>query len=158
MRKLLFTTLVGLLGLMIASAASAKNFEWHGTLETKLGAAKRFNDDGSRRGVRSSGVATLNGSAGGGLLNTLRLGPAPQGNASAPVTDPDTSGTIPSVQVSGSAPGTWTFADFQSLPLTKNKRKISGVGGCACSTFPATASCPCRCPSTTTTRWASAAR
>jgi hypothetical protein len=116
MRTLLSLLAVGLLGLLLAGTAPAAQIDWHGTLETKLGAAKRFNADGSRRGLRGSGVATVNGSGGGLLLNSLRLAGGITGTAGAPVTDPDTVGTIPTIIVTGTL-GSGTLADFANPPL-----------------------------------------
>ena len=120
MQKLLFTTTVILLALSFAGAAAAALLKYQGTTTSKLGAA-RVKDNR----ITSSGVATVNMSGGGGLLNTLRLPGSVTGSNYNPVTDPDTSGTIKTIGVEGTRM-TGTFGDFQNPPLTSNKMLIKG--------------------------------
>ncbi|MBW2401069.1 MAG: hypothetical protein JRG80_17685, partial [Deltaproteobacteria bacterium] len=49
--------------------------------------------------MQGSGVATVNNSGGGSHLNTLRLAGGITGSGTIPVTDPDTTGTIASIQI-----------------------------------------------------------
>jgi hypothetical protein len=118
----------GLLGLAFSGAASAAQIDWHGTLESKLGAGKRFNDDGSRRGLTGSGVATVNGSGGGSVLNSLQLAGGITGSAFVPVTDPESVGTIPSIRVFGTL-GSGNLGDIASPPLAggSNTLAVKGV-------------------------------
>ena len=119
MRKLLVTTTVILLGLGLAGAAAAAQLKFSGTIGSKLG-ARRINS------VMATGIATVNMSGGGGLLHTLRLPGSIAGSNFAPVTDPDTSGTIKTVGFIGTAM-TGTLADFQNPPLTSNKVLLKGI-------------------------------
>jgi hypothetical protein len=125
MPRLLSTSIAFLFTIAFATSASAVLVEWTGTLESKLGAAARFNQAGGHMGLRGSGVATVNGSGGGGLVNTLRLKGGITGSDYNPVTDPDTSGTIPVIGAQGTV-GTGTLVDFQSLPLVGNELTIMG--------------------------------
>jgi hypothetical protein len=120
MQKLLVSTAAILLALGLAGAAAAAQLEYKGTTTTKLGAARI-----KENRIRSSGVATVNASGGGGLLNTLRLPGSVTGSNYNPVTDPDTSGTIKTIGVEGTRM-TGTIADFQNPPLTSNKMLIKG--------------------------------
>lgn len=106
MRRLLVTLVVGLLALCVAGIASARTFDVVSTTGTKLG----FGKTGLTTGT---GVVTVNRSntGAGNHLNTLRLAPTdPADSEPAPVTDPETTGTIASNRVDGAfgAGGTWS--------------------------------------------------
>ena len=128
MPKLFVSTIACLFLFILGDSASAALVEWHGTLETKLAAARRFDPDGSHRGLRGSGVATVNGSGGGGLINTLRIDGGILGSSFNPVTDPDTSGVISTIGAIGtpSGLGSGTLKNLTSPPLTGNVLTING--------------------------------
>ena len=116
---------------MAAGTASAKTLDWHGTLDLRLGALQglRFN---------GSGVATVNNSSGGNHLNTLRLAGGITGSGTIPVTDPDTIGTIPSIQIQGTL-GTGTLSGISggaplhppaAIPLLGFSKVCLFVPGC----------------------------
>lgn len=97
MRKLLVPIVACVFALLVAGEVAAKVMEFKGTFESKLGAGRRFVYPalgGGHAGVIETGVATLNNSSGGGLLNFLRVADLPGGSTFTPVTDPDTSATI----------------------------------------------------------------
>jgi hypothetical protein len=87
------TILLTLVLVLCAGQASAKTLGWHGTLDLDLGALQTLR-------IGGSGVATVNNSSGGNHLNTLRLAGGITGSGTIPITDPDTTATIPSVQIS----------------------------------------------------------
>jgi hypothetical protein len=124
MPRLLASTITLLFTILFAGSASAALVDWHGTLESKLAAARRFEQSGAHMGLRGSGVATVNGS-GGGVFHTLRLKGGITGSDYNPVTDPDTSGTIPVIGASGTL-GTGTLSDLQNPPLSNNILTIKG--------------------------------
>ncbi|MBW2401743.1 MAG: hypothetical protein JRG80_21230 [Deltaproteobacteria bacterium] len=125
MPKLFITAIALLLSIVLADSSSAVTMEWHGTLESKLGAARRFKPSGAHQGLRGSGVATVNGSGSGGLINTLRLNGGITGSDFNPVTDPDTSGTIPIIGAQATL-GIGTISNIQNLPLVANNLTIQG--------------------------------
>jgi hypothetical protein len=125
MPRLFITTLASLFVLLVGDAALAASVEWTGTLETKLGAARRFYTDGSHQGLRGSGVATINGSGSAGLITTLRLDGGITGSDYNPVTDPDTNGTIASIGAQATL-GVGTLKDLNSPPLTSNVLTAGG--------------------------------
>ena len=88
------STLVILALLLVfgAGQAGAKTLGWHGTLDIELGALATIRFEGS-------GVSTVNNSGGGTHLNTLRIAGGITGSGTIPVTDPDTTGTIPSIRL-----------------------------------------------------------
>ena len=94
MRKTLGLLLGALLALGVAGAASAKTIDWHGTIEVDLGALESIVLEGS-------GVATVNDSSGAGHLSTLRLSGGITDSGTIPVTDPNTTATIKSIQIAG---------------------------------------------------------
>jgi hypothetical protein len=91
-----------------AGQASAKTLGWHGTLDIDIGALEQIRWGGS-------GVATVNNSGGGSHLNTLRLVGGITGSGTIPVTDPDTTGTIPSFKMSVTL-GTGTLSGISGAP------------------------------------------
>jgi len=125
MPRLLGTALALVLSVLFADSASAVLVEWTGTIETKLGSARRFDFTGAHSGIRGSGVATINGSGSGGLVNTLRLAGGITGSNYSPVTDPDTSGTLPTIGASGTL-GTGTLSNFQNPSLSAGLLKVKG--------------------------------
>ena len=125
MSRLLATAFAFFITVAFANSASAVLVEWTGTIESKLAAARRFSSTGEHLGLRGSGVATVNGSGAGGLLHTLRLQGGITGSDYSPVTDPDTSGTIPTIGVEG-ALGTGTLSDFQNPFLSNGVLTVSG--------------------------------
>lgn len=125
MHRLLIGTIVLIFSLSLVGTASASKVEWTGTLNTKLAAAERFKLDGTRRGLRGSGVATINGSGGGGLINTIRFDGGITGSDYNPVTDPDTNGTIASIGASGTL-GVGTLKDLNSPPLIGDVLTVAG--------------------------------
>jgi len=125
MPRLLLTAIAFVVTLAFSNSASAVLVDWTGTIESKLAAARRFKVTGEHSGLRGSGVATVNGSGAGGLLHTLRLQGGISGSDYSPVTDPDTSKTIPTIGVEG-ALGTGTLSDFQNPSLTSNVLTVTG--------------------------------
>ncbi len=120
MRKLLvvLAAIAAIVGM--ALPASAVVFEWNGTLTTKLGSSRPSQ-------ITGSGLATLNGSAGGSHLNTLRLEGGITGGNAVPVTDPEVTGTIKTIATSGTL-GSGTFAPISGGgPLTQNTLPVAGV-------------------------------
>ncbi len=91
-----------------AGQASAKTLGWHGTLDIDVGALPEVT-------FKGSGVATVNNSGGGSHLNTLRLAGGITGSGTIPVTDPDTTGTIPSYQLAVTL-GTGTLSGISGAP------------------------------------------
>jgi hypothetical protein len=87
---------------LTAGTASARTLNWHGTLDLDLGALPTFRIEGS-------GVATVNGTSGINHLNTLRLAGGITGTGTVNVTDPETTGTIPSIRLSATL-GTATLS------------------------------------------------
>jgi hypothetical protein len=94
MRKILGLLLGTILAVGIAGAANAKTLDWHGTLRLDLGALRTWVAQGS-------GVATVNSTSGSTHLKTLRLAGGITGSSTIPVTDPETTGTIPSIIITG---------------------------------------------------------
>jgi hypothetical protein len=121
MRKTL-GLLVGLtLALGVAGTASAKTLGWHGTLDIDLGALSKIR-------MESSGVATVNNSTGGNHLNILRLAGGITGSGTIPVTDPETTGTIPSIRISGTI-GTGTLSGISGAPPLNPGGNTLPMGG-----------------------------
>jgi hypothetical protein len=108
MRKSLGLLLGTLLVLGVAGTANAKTLGWHGTLDLDLGALDTIRIEGS-------GVSTVNNSGGGNHLNTLRLAGGITGSGTAPVTDPDTTGTIDEIQIRATL-GTGTLSGISGAP------------------------------------------
>jgi hypothetical protein len=138
MRKLLSFVVVGMVALAFAVTASARPYEVRSSTAAKLSFGKV--------GVTTAtGVVTVNSSNAGLHLNTLRIAPTDPADASpAPVTDPETTGTIASNILDGGNGLGGTFAPISgaamSQPLTQNTLGIAGVtrvclvvAGCASS-------------------------
>jgi hypothetical protein len=87
---------------LVAGTASAKTLDWHGTLDLDLGALETLR-------LYGSGVATVNGTTGQNHLNTLRLAGGITGSGTINVTDPETTGQIPSIRISATV-GTGTLS------------------------------------------------
>ena len=83
MRRFLSLIAVAALVLGAASTTQAKVVDWNGTLTITLGAIGELVDNGT-------GVATINGSAGGDHVNTVHFGPNNiSGSVTIPLTDPE---------------------------------------------------------------------
>ncbi|MBW2290599.1 MAG: hypothetical protein JRG90_22665, partial [Deltaproteobacteria bacterium] len=65
--------------------------------------------------MQGSGVSTVNNSGGGSHLNTLRIAGGITGSGTIPVTDPDTTGTIASIQIKATI-GTGTLSGISGAP------------------------------------------
>ena len=120
MRKTLGLLLVSMLTLGVAGSASAKTLDWHGTMDIDLSWLETIRIEGS-------GVATVNDSSGGAHLNTLRLAGGLTGSGIIPVTDPDTTGTIPSIIISMTV-GTGTISGISGAPPVNQPATIPGRG------------------------------
>lgn len=116
---------------LTAGTASAKTLDWHGTLDIDLGALPTLR-------MQGSGVATVNGTTGQNHLNTLRLAGGITGAGTISVTDPETTGTIPSIRISATL-GTGTLSGISGggalsqpkLPIGGFTRVCLFVPGCA---------------------------
>jgi hypothetical protein len=129
MRKLLALVVASVFALRVAGEVAAKVMSFQGTVESKLAAGRRFkypSEGGGHAGVIDTGVATLNNSSGGGLLHYLRIADLPGGSSFSPVTDPDTSGTIPVIGNIATIL-TATLGDFQTGLNQGNTLAIRGV-------------------------------
>jgi len=93
---------------LTAGTASAKTLDWHGTLDVDLGALPTLRIEGA-------GVATVNDSTGSMHLNTLRLAGGITGSGTIEVTDPEMTGTIPSIRISATL-GTATLTGISGAP------------------------------------------
>jgi hypothetical protein len=125
MRKLLSFAVIGLVTLAVAVTASARPYEVVSTVGTKLG----FGKVGT---TTATGVVTVNSSNSGIHLDTLRLAPTdPADSSPAPVTDPETTGTIASNIVDGAVGAGGVFAPISgaamSQPLTQNVLALGGI-------------------------------
>jgi hypothetical protein len=83
---------------------------WHGTVDVFLGTLKSANV------MTGSGVATINNSS-SNHLNMLRLAGGITGSLTIPVTDPETTGTIPSIRIQATL-GTGTLSRFEHNTTT----------------------------------------
>ena len=100
MRKIL--VLVSVMLVAMAGTAGASALKWHGTLGLDLGNLETAV-------ITGTGVATVNNTSGNTHLNTMTLAGGITGVAKPIiVTDPDTSGTIPSIRVTATL-GTGTL-------------------------------------------------
>ena len=88
--------------------------DWHGTIVVDLGALESAV-------IQGSGVATVNDSSGGTHLSTLRLAGGITGSDIIPVTDPNTTGQIKSIIISG------TLGGKLGKPQTATLTGISGA-------------------------------
>lgn len=121
MRKLLVFIIAGMVA-AFAGNASAAILEVAASTGTKLGFGKVTLTTGS-------GIVTVNQSAGGDHLNTLRLAPTdPMDSEPVPVTDPETTGTVASNIVDGGFGRGGTFAPISGGgALTQNQLALAGV-------------------------------
>jgi hypothetical protein len=116
---------------LTAGTASAKTLDWHGTLDIDLGALPTLR-------MQGSGVATVNGTTGQSHLNTLRLAGGITGSGTIAVTDPETTGSIPSIRISATL-GTATLSGISgggalsqpALPVGGFTRVCLFAPGCA---------------------------
>jgi hypothetical protein len=97
MRKTLGLLLVAVLTLGVAGSAGAKTLPWHGTIHIEIG--EIFPVD-----LVGTGVATVNDSSGSAHLSTLMLGPGITASGTMPITDPNSTGQIKSIRISGTGP------------------------------------------------------
>jgi hypothetical protein len=97
MRKTLGLLLGALLALGVAGTASAKSQDWHGTITVELGELMPLD-------LIGSGVATVNDSSGSAHLSTLRIGAGITDSGLVPVTDPNSTGQIKGIQITGTGP------------------------------------------------------
>jgi len=112
MRKLLVLVSAMLVGLAGNAGATALN--WDGTLSLDLGALPSVSTTGS-------GVAIVNASGGVGHLTTLHLAGGITGTGIAVVTDPDTTGQIPSIRLTATlGTGTISGIDASNQQITGN--------------------------------------
>jgi len=120
MRKLLVLVSAMLVGL--AGSAGANTLTWDGTLALDLGALPSV-------AVQGSGVATVNASGGTTHLTTLYLSGGITGTGVAIVTDPDTTGDIPSVRITATLnAGSITGISAQGQAINgSNTLPVSGV-------------------------------
>jgi hypothetical protein len=115
MRKLV----VLLAAMLIAGPAAAKTLGWHGTIEIDLG----FNPSIF---IEGSGVATVNSSSGSSHLSTLRLNGGITGSGTIPVTDPNTTGQIKSMRISGTIKTATLTGISGAPPLGQNALPMAG--------------------------------
>jgi hypothetical protein len=110
------------LALSLAGVGSAAITNVTTSIGTKLGFGKLGT-------VTGTGVVTLNASSGAGHLQTLRLAPTDPADAEpAPVTDPETTGTVVSNRVDdGQGRGGTFFPISGTGPLTQNTLALAGV-------------------------------
>jgi len=111
---------------LVAGQANAKTQDWHGTIVIDLGALESMV-------LQGSGVATINDSSGGSHLSTLRVNGGITDSGTIPVTDPNTTGQIKSIRISGSLGGATTKTQVATLtgisgapPLGQNKLALGG--------------------------------
>ena len=119
MRKLIVLLAV----MLLAGSASAKTHRWNGTIVVDLGALESAV-------IQGSGVATINDSSGGSHLSTLRLDGGITGSGIVPVTDPNTTGQIKSIIISG------TLGGKLGKPQTATLTGISGAPPLGQNTLP----------------------
>jgi hypothetical protein len=119
MRRLAALTLTAVLGLGLGGAAGAATVEWSGTLVVDIGRWGHFEHYGT-------GVATVNGSAGGKHINTIywTRGLTFTGGNNAPetipLTDPDTP-TLVTLRATGLRMETQTFNGISGGPPLGSK-------------------------------------
>jgi hypothetical protein len=120
MRRLLNVAVSLSVLFLFSGSASAGVVNFAGTATFKLGASKPQKFTGA-------GVATVNGSSFSSHLTTLRLNGGITGSAAIPVTDPEITPLIPTIEVSGTL-GAGTFAPISGGGgLTDRDLPIPGV-------------------------------
>jgi hypothetical protein len=149
MRALSALAVGALAGALLATSAVAATLEWEGTLSFPFRTRPSFE-------ITGTGVATVNGSAGLGHLNTLRLAGGLTGTTTIPLTDPEQpvvltmtpsarlgTGTLAPISGGGPltsntlpVPGTWKACilfpgcgNWITFPLTSNGTRGVGLGG-----------------------------
>jgi len=100
-----------LASILIAGPAGAKTLDWHGTMDLEL-----WGGGATSQTFQGSGVATVNDSSGSAHLSTLRLAGGISGSGVIPISDPETTGTIKSVQVVSARLGTGTLSGISGAP------------------------------------------
>ena len=115
---------------LTAGTASAKTLDWHGTLDLDLGALPTLR-------LQGSGVATVNATTGQQHLNTLAVAGGITGAGTIMVTDPETTGQIPSIRITATL-GTGALSGISGGgSLTQPVLPVGGftrvclVSGCA---------------------------
>jgi hypothetical protein len=119
--------------MLIAGQAGAKTMEWKGTLDLEL-----WGGSASSVAFEGSGVATVNGTAGGAHLSTLRIADGVAGSAVIPITDPNVTPSVKSIRLitAGLGSGTWTGISGApplgqpELPVPGHARVCLFVDGC----------------------------
>jgi len=120
MRKTLGLLLGSVLALGVAGAAGAKTLDWHGTITVDIAALETVV-------LLGGGVATVNDSSGSAHLSTLRIGTGITDSGTIPVTDPNSTGQIKSVRISGGPGKTSTFTGISGAPpMGKNEWPMPG--------------------------------
>jgi len=119
MRKLL----VLVIAMLVAGSAGATSLNWSGTMALDLGALPSVQ-------VQGSGVAVVNASGGVGHLTTMFLAGGITGTGVAIVTDPDTTGDIPSVRLTATL-GTGTISGISAVGSTITGNNVLPVKGLA---------------------------
>lgn len=109
--------------LFAAAPAVAAEFVWEGEIALELGTLPPVVQTGS-------GLATINTSAGGSHLATLRIGPGFQVQTTIPVTDPDVTAVGVIAVKATATPGAGTLAPFSNGggALTQNTLPVPGTG------------------------------
>jgi hypothetical protein len=115
MRKLV----VLLVAMLLAGPAAAKTMDWHGTLVIDLGALDSIVYQGS-------GVSTVNDSSGSSHLSTLRLTGGITSSGTIPVTDPNTTGQIKSIIITGMIKTATLTGISGAPPMGQNKLAMAG--------------------------------
>jgi len=109
MQKVLGLLLGTVLALGVAVTASAKTQDWHGTIVIEIGELMPLP-------LIGSGVATINDSSGGNHLSTLRIGTGITDSGTIPVTDPNSTGQIKSIRITGGPGRTSTLTGISGAP------------------------------------------
>jgi hypothetical protein len=105
--------------MLLAGPAAAKTLGWHGTVEIDLG----FNPSIF---IEGSGVATVNSSSGSSHLSTLRLNGGITGSGTIPITDPNTTGQIKSIIITGMIKTATLTGISGAPPMGQNKLAMAG--------------------------------
>jgi len=105
----------------VAGTAGAEAIHWHGTVTVEVGELTPLP-------LVGSGVATINASSGGAHLSTLRIGPGITDSGVVPITDPNSTGQIKSIRITGTGitpPHTLTGISG-APPLAQDKLPMPG--------------------------------
>jgi hypothetical protein len=105
--------------MLLAGPAAAKTMDWHGTLVIDLGALESIVYQGS-------GVSTVNDSSGSSHLSSLRLAGGITSSGTIPVTDPNTTGQIKSIIITGTIKTATLTGISGAPPLGQNALPMAG--------------------------------